>query len=210
VIRMLAASCAVLLTTGALGAHGLDEYVQAMRVAVAMDSVVVHIGLTPGVAVAPAIIEHVDRDGDGLISPAEAEAYGRDVLNDLTLTSDGAPVVLGLTRVDAPPPGELRDGIGTIRIETFARIPATAGARKIVLHNRHRPSQSVYLANALLPESDAITIQRQERNANQQLFRLDYEVAQQRTGGAMWLVVAAALLLLHVRWRARRPIATLS
>ena len=70
-----------------------------------------------------------------------------------------------------------------------------------MLHNRHRPAQSVYLANALLPESDAITIRRQERNANQQIFRLDYEVAQQRTGGAAWLVAAAALLLLHARWR---------
>ena len=104
----------------------------------------------------------------------------------------------------------MRDGIGTIRIEAFGRIPAKVGGREIVLHNQHRPAQSVYLANALLPESDAVTIRRQERNANQQLFRLDYEVAQQGTGGAVWLLAAAALLLLHARWRARRPIATLS
>ena len=200
----------MLLTTSALGAHGLDEYVQAMRVAVAIDSVVVHIGLSPGVAVAPAIIEHVDRDRDGLISPPELEAYGREILSDLTLTSDGTVVALDLTRVEAPPPGEMRDGIGPIRLEAVARVPAKAGTREILLHNRHRPAQSVYLANALLPETDAITIRRQERNATQQLFRLEYEVAQQRTGGAAWLVAAAALLLVHARWRARRPIATLS
>jgi hypothetical protein len=47
-------ACAALLAGSRLDAHGLDEYVQAARVAVSADALVVHLALTPGVAVAPA------------------------------------------------------------------------------------------------------------------------------------------------------------
>jgi hypothetical protein len=143
------------------------------------------------------------------LSPHEAEVYAREVLGDMTLTSDGVARTLALAHVDAPPPGELRDGVGTIRIEAGVRVPMTVGTRTIVLENRHRPDGSVYLANALLPESDAITIRRQQRSADQQLFRLDYDVARSR-GSVVWLGFGAALLLLHARWRLRGAIGTLS
>ena len=209
--RGLALAIVVVLMGSALGAHQIDEYVQATRVSVSRDRIGVLLDLTPGVAVAPSLIEHLDRDGDQHISPLEAEAYGREVLSALTATLDAAALPLRLTRVEVPPAGELRDGVGAIRLEATADAVASAGRHHLTIRNTHRPQQSVYLANALIPAEDDIRIVRQDRDARQQLYGLEYDLAAPRSSATLgWMLAAAAVLALQTRWRRRAAAATLS
>src|SRR5262245_32885407 len=79
-IACLALASAVLTRETRLSAHRLDEYLQATRVMIAADRVTLELDLTPGVAVAPAIFKAIDGDGNGSISPAEADAYAAQVV----------------------------------------------------------------------------------------------------------------------------------
>ena len=185
-------------------AHGLDEYVQALRVGVARDRVALDLGLTPGVVVAANIIARLDADADGRISPFEAERYGHMVIDDLAVSLDGTPLALQLARVDVPPPGEMRDGLGTIRIRAVGPASLRSGRHAIIVRNIHRPEPSSYLANALLPEEDAIRVVRQERDATQQTLTLSVEIAGDQTTVVGWTLAGAALLLLHAGWRTTR------
>jgi hypothetical protein len=191
------------ISTGA-NAHRLDEYLQAARVAVASADIVVHLDLTPGASVAAEIIAALDGDGDGLISPLEAEAYGRAVLADVSASLDGGPLGLTLTRVEVPTEGEMRDGVGTIRIEAAGAPGAERpGPHQFELRNSHRPGSSVYLANALAPQDADIRIVRQQRDVRQQRFTLDYDVRPSKSAAIGWVVAAAASLMALARWRTR-------
>jgi hypothetical protein len=68
----VSASVILLALPAESAAHRLDEYLQAARVSLARDRVTLEVDLTPGAAVTPAIVALVDRDGDAVISPAEA------------------------------------------------------------------------------------------------------------------------------------------
>ena len=59
-------------TAGPACAHRLDEYLQATTVAVTRGHVVLRVRLTPGVAVAPAVLAQIDANGDGALSPPGA------------------------------------------------------------------------------------------------------------------------------------------
>ena len=194
----------LLMTASPARAHGLDEYVQALRVGVATDRVTLDLGLTPGVAIAASLIARLDGDGDGAISPSEAERYGRIVIEDLNVSLDGAPLAFQLGRVDVPPAGEMRDGLGTIRLEATSRVSPRSGGHAIVVRNGHHPDQSSYLANALLPQNDSIRVLRQERDATQQTFTLNVEIAGDRWMAMGWTLGGAALLLMHATWRKTR------
>lgn len=194
----------VLLTSAGANAHRLDEYLQATRVAVASPGVVVHIDLTPGVSVAAEVLALLDGNGDGRVSPLEAEAYGRVVLADVSARLDGEPLGLTLVRVEVPTGGEMRDGVGTIRIEAAGATQAARnGPHQFELRNSHRPGSSVYLANALAPQDTDIRIVRQLRDATQQSFRLDYEVRSSKGAAVGWLMAAATALMALARVRAR-------
>ena len=67
----LGAIAVLLLFPGAALAHRLDEYLQATRLSLAPDRVVLKIDLTPGVEVAPAIFAMITPNRDGRISEAE-------------------------------------------------------------------------------------------------------------------------------------------
>jgi hypothetical protein len=200
--RVAAAVTALLIASPAgLDAHRLDEYLQAARVGVTPSAIVIELSLSPGVAVALDIIAHLDLDGDGRILPREAESYGRRVLAGLSARLDDAPLALVLRRVEVAPPGELREGAGTIRVELEGHAPGRASGHHVFeLTNAHMPEQSVYMANALLPENDLVTIRQQERDPRQQTFRLRYET---RPAGAPvgWLLFGVACLATHVGLR---------
>jgi hypothetical protein len=188
-----------------LDAHRLDEYLQAARVGVSPSAIVIELSLTPGVAIAADILARLDLDGDGRIQPREAESYGRRVLADLNARLDDAPLALTLGRVDVPPPGELRAGVAAIHVELVGDLPGRASGRHVFeLTNTHLAEQSVYMANALLPETDLVTILLQERDPRQQTFRLRYET---RPAGApvTWLFLTGACLAAHVGLRRIRP-----
>lgn len=198
IVAMLSASSAV------VHAHRLDELLQASRVALTPTSVVVHLDLTPGMALASDTISRLDADGDGRVSPLEAEAYGRAVRSDLDARLDGIQLPLTLTRVEVPTRDEMHNGVGTIRLELSAETGGQVSGRHLFeLHNAHRPDRSEYLANALMPDTAAVTILRQERNATQRMFRLHFETHSRAdaSAGAIWLLGGVALLLTHARWR---------
>ena len=75
-------------------AHRLDEYLQATRLGISRDRVVVELDLTPGVLVAAQVFAMIDRDGDARVSPVEIEGYARRVLRDLSLSVDDRPCAI--------------------------------------------------------------------------------------------------------------------
>ena len=183
-------------------AHRLDEYLQAAQVAVSTDRIAITLNLTPGVAVADAIVPRLDLDGDGQILPEEAESYGREVVADLRVSVDSQPLSLTLRRIEVPPIPEFRDGVGTIRIDADAVLPGLAGgAHQLRLDNGHPMPGSVYLANALLPDSEAIRILRQLRDPEQQTLLIDYDLTTTGRIDIVWLVGAVVLLLAHGHMR---------
>jgi hypothetical protein len=211
VIPVIPATLAAIISAAAVvDAHRLDELLQAARVAISPTSVVVHLDLTPGVALAPEVIARVDGDGDGRVSPLEAEAYARAVMRDLDARLDGIQLPLSLKRVEVPTTEEMLGGVGTVRLELAGETGRTApGHHVFELRNLHQPEASAYLANALLPDSADVTILRQERDPTQQQFCLHFEMhARDDASAALWLLGGSAVLLTHARWRVgwrRRP-----
>jgi hypothetical protein len=192
--------CAVILAGARVAeGHALDEYIQALRVGIEPACLSLSLDLTPGVKVAAEIVRRIDGNGDGRFSPAEAETYGRAVIADLALSVDGDAVPLSLLRVEIPLAGELREGQGTIRLQVSA--PSTTGLHRLVVRNGHMPAQSVYLANALLPDTPAVRIVRQSRDVRQQTFFLDYEVRRVRAAGLVWVLIGGAMLTTLARAR---------
>jgi hypothetical protein len=177
--RMVAAAFAVLLAgVRAADAHQLDEYLQATRIAIEPDRIVLEIGLTPGVAVAEQIFASIDRNSDHQISGPEIEAYARTVLGDVVLQFDGQSFPVILARAECPPWSDMREGLGTIRLRATADVPVgTAGHHHLQFSNMHQSRMSVYLANALVPSSRAITISEQRRDVLQRGIRLELDVA---------------------------------
>src|SRR4051812_1427661 len=102
----LAASFAFLLVLLLIptpaGAHRLDEYLQATRVAIERDRVNLDIDLTPGVSIAGQVTAWIDVNRDGEISPLESLRYGRDVLSSLALSFDGATLPVNGLDTQAP------------------------------------------------------------------------------------------------------------
>lgn len=158
--------------------HQLDEYLQAARIALAEDRVVLEMSLTPGVAVAPRVLALIDRDGDGRASSAEIDSYARRVLSDVVLSVDGQTLPMTITRAECPSWEEIRSGAGTIRLEAAAKARAmSSGRHQIRLMNAHEPAISAYLVNALVPSNPAMTITAQRRDVLQHGIELDVDVA---------------------------------
>ena len=183
--------------------HQLDEYLQAARIALAANAVVLEMSLTPGVAVAPRVLALVDGDGDGQASAAEIDAYARQVLRDVVLTVDGQPIPMTVTRAQGASLAEMSAGAGTIRFEALGKIHAlSSGRHQIRLMNTHQPEFSVYLVNALVPSDPAISITAQRRDMLQHSIELDLDVATWHAT-AVWgvLIVGAFAALAGYRQR---------
>lgn len=172
-------------------AHRLDEYLQASRVSLARDQVALEIDLTPGASIAARVVALVDRDGDGRISPLEAEAYGRAVVRDARLEVDGHAVPLTLTRAEASSIEEMREGLGSIRLVAVGSLGQAGGAGHHQLHlrNDHHPESSVYLVNALVPRTRDVVVTAQVRDTHQRDFHLDYDVRPAWSARLMWLTL---------------------
>ena len=174
-MRRLAAS--LLLAIGLAGgasAHRLDEYLQATLIGVTRDGVDVEIGLTPGVAVLPAVMAAIDRNRDGRISPEEERAYAGDVLTDVELEVDGKPVPLRLIDSRFPTVQAMREGMGTIRLN----LRADRAGHELRFENRHLPRVSVYLVNCLASQDKSLLVGRPERDQAQRSIRFAYSFAE--------------------------------
>jgi len=159
-------------------AHRLDEYLQATRISVDTDRIVLSLDLTPGVAVADSLLPMIDKDRDGKISKQEGLAYGQRMLKDLRLSLDDRILVLHLADVFYPTLSELRTGLGVVRMKITAPVAQlAAGRHALSLTNTHLPAISVYLVNALVPKDPAIEITKQTRDEFQKNYCLEFRVS---------------------------------
>jgi len=155
----------------------MDEYLQALLVGIGPDSVTLDLALTPGSGMAGPVARLIDADGDLRISGAEGAAYARSLTGDLDLELDGRRVPLPQPEARFADVEGMRDGTGTSRmIWNVAGTAFKPGEHRLTLHNRHLAGASVYLANALQPESPLISIQGQSRNTNQSELTVLFEV----------------------------------
>jgi hypothetical protein len=167
------------LVASVVSAHRLDEYLQAARLAIDTARVELQLEMTPGVAVAGAIIADLDRNRDGQLSQDEQSAYAGRVLDDVKLEADGRPLRIQLLRSHFPDLKALQNGEGTITLRSTAKLPRlSAGAHRLFFRNAHRLDDSVYMANALVPENARIAIARQRRDPGQRELTIDYLVRQ--------------------------------
>jgi hypothetical protein len=208
----LALLVVALLATADLSAHRRDEYLQAARIAIAPGRVELQLDLTPGIAVANSIVADIDRDGDGVFSGKETAAYVERVVSGIGLDVDGRALQAHVMSANFPPAADaFKNGEGVIQLELEATLPTlTAGAHHLTYRNAHRRDIGVYLANALLPDTDRVAINAQLRDPEQRELTIDYDLreASSRRG---WLLasfgiggVLAAFLLRRLERRVQR------
>lgn len=197
-------ACAFHLT---VSAHVLDQYLQVTQIALAPGGVRVELRLIPGVQVADRICAVIDTDGDGQITTAESQAYERRVWQDIGLEINGVNAPLTLADMQFPTQPEMREGLGTIRL-TYTAAATLSGAdqQQLYFHNDHLPELGVYLVNALMPATNEIKLNEQERDALQRGLRLNFYVTQDgaqsssRWIGGVLLCLCLALIVLQSKY----------
>jgi hypothetical protein len=191
-----------------VSAHRLDEFLQAARIAVERDRVQLEMNLTPGMAIADGVIREIDEDRDGVLSQEEQRAYAGRVLSALTLrVDDSAPLHVQLAGSSFPDVAALRAGDGAIIIRSGAdvsRLPA--GPHRLFFQNRNTAGNSVYLANALVPEDEDVAVTGQARAGDQSQLTIEFVVrgASPSRDQWAWIGVAGALMLAMSLTRRRR------
>lgn len=157
-------------------AHRTDEYLQATLVDIEPGFIRLDISLTPGVETYSTVGPLLDRDNDGELSRKEAAAYAELVRRDLKLSLDGQPLELELQRHQFSILPELRDGTGSIHLELKAWLKGAGYTNHLLSFcNHHLPAISVYLVNAVVPDSPEIQMGRQLRSTNQNEYRISFE-----------------------------------
>jgi hypothetical protein len=190
-------------------AHRLDEYLQATRISVELNRVGIEMDLTPGVAVAERVIQAIDRDHDQNISDAEAAAYAKDIVRDVSLIVDGRPRSLLIEDYRFPTLAEMRSGDGVIRLRATVPLASAAGQRHIAFTNRHMSDMGAYLVNALVPADDRIRIRPPRRDVSQQEFSMDYTIETRPPFFSLLLfAVVLGASALGVLYIAKRRLAT--
>jgi hypothetical protein len=198
----------VLIAGSSTSAHRRDEYLQAARLAIDPDRVHVELDLTPGIAVAEAVLAEIDLDANRSISVAEARAYSDRVLHVVALDVDGVPLGLELLDSAFPTVDAVLKGEGTMRIRAVASMPRLAdGLHHLRYRNAYRSDIGVYLANALVPASDRVTVAAQRRDFDQRDLVVDYMLRGQSTtamrGALSFGITGALILIANVWWRTR-------
>jgi hypothetical protein len=187
-------------------AHVLDEYVQASRIDLQRDGIVIELSLTPGVEIAPMVLGQIDTNRDGALSDQECEGYARRVLRDLSVTVRHRPLTPALVACRCPTYRELRTGVGTIQLRaaTPTRIDMP-GRHRVVYRNAHQAERAAYAVNALVPGIGGVSIASQERDPLQRELRLEYVVTGVAGAGLMgWGMtefVAVGLLVVALMGR---------
>ena len=178
-----------------VSAHRTDEYLQAARLAIDPARVQIELDLTPGIALAETILSDIDRNRDGSLSEEEQRAYGSQVLGALTVEVDGTRVPLQMGVSTFPGTDAVKRGEGMIQLHAAATMPRqTSGVHQLLFRNRHHPDHSVYLANALVPETTQVAVTAQRRDRDQTELTIDYLVrAAPARPASAWLVGGIAL-----------------
>jgi hypothetical protein len=174
-----------------VSAHRHDEYLQAARIAIEPSGIRVELSLTPGIAVADAVIREIDVNGDDVLSPAEQRTYAELVLRRLTVRIDDAVVPLTLAAARFPAPAALRNGDATITLEAGSRSPRLApGAHRIAFRNGNASHGAVYLANALMPDDDQVAIVKLSHAVDQSHLTVGFTVRPPHAWRWLWFGAA--------------------
>src|SRR5580658_7920120 len=121
--RLVLSSATILLLGVSASAHRLDEYLQATIISVEKDRVQAEMRLVPGIAISSFVLNGIDTNRDGVISPEEQQSYAERVLRDLSLSMDGYILKPQLTSAQFPGVEEMREGLGEIHIGFSADLP---------------------------------------------------------------------------------------
>ena len=160
-----------------VSAHRTEDYLQAARIGLEPDNVLITLDLTPGVAVADSFIGALDHDRDGSLSTDEQRGYVRQVVSALTVEIDKRPLQPRVVSWSFPELSAFRRGEGTIRLKVQATLPrVSAGSHQLFFRNTHMADHSAYLANALVPESPRVAVTAQRRASDQRELTIEYTV----------------------------------
>jgi hypothetical protein len=185
--------------------HRLDEYLQGTLISVEKNRVHAEMTLTPGVAVFPVLLAEMDANRDGVISEAEQRAYAGRVLRDLSLTIDGRRLTPQLLSTQFAGLGQMKDGLGEIRIEFAADLPPGGPNRRIVFENHHYRLIAAYQVNCLVPRDPDIRIAAQKRNYLQSIYQLEYvQAGVSKVSGGGWLGAFGLALFLRFAYLSAR------
>ena len=135
---------------------------------------------------ADAIIGDIDLDRDGSLSSDEKRAYVGRVLDTLQLRVDDETLQAASHNASFPELAEFRRGDGTIRITLAASIAQTPGNHRVFFRNDYRHDVSVYLANALVPDSNRIDVTAQHRDGDQRELTIEYLVRPANAASIPW------------------------
>jgi len=186
-----------------VSAHRREDYLQAARIDLAADGVLITLDLTPGIAVAESFVAALDHDRDGSLSAEERRGYAGQVVRALEVEIDERPLPLRALSWSFPELEAFRRGEGTIRLEILATLPrVSAGFHQLLFRNAHLAGHSAYLANALVPKSPRVTVTAQRRDRDQSELTIEYTVDTDAPGATLaWVLGPLAAALLMVRFR---------
>jgi hypothetical protein len=198
-----AALALIAAVSAALGvnvsAHRRDEFLQAARIGIAPDRVHLEMNLTAGIAVADGVIAGIDGDGDGLLSPIEKHGYAQHVASRVTLRVDDLPPLrLSVADASFPTAAAMRAGEAAIRLSLEAAMPPLGiGAHRVRFSNNNATKDSVYLANALVPDDDQVAVTGQARDFDQRELIIEFAVREppRSIRLSLWIGLASALAL---------------
>jgi hypothetical protein len=161
-----------------VSAHRSEDYLQATRIGLEPDRVLITLDLTPGIAVAESVIAALDHDGDGALSTDEQRGYAGQVLSALKVVIDEQPLRPRVVSWSFPELSAFQRGEGTIRLKIQAALPRmSAGSHRLLFRNAHMAGHSAYLANALVPESARLAVTAQRRDSGQSELTIEYTLS---------------------------------
>jgi nickel/cobalt transporter (NicO) family protein len=167
--------CILLLPAAPAAAHPLDVYLQATYLTVSPTALTVEMDLSPGVLVAPRIIQQLDANSDREISKMEARRYLGQVVQDAVVRVDDRSMPLTVTKVHVPPYATIQAGYGTMRVfGTTSRTAVTTGQHQVFFRNGFSDVEVTYQVNAFVAEGAPITLEDQRRDATQRAATVSY------------------------------------
>ncbi len=162
-----------------MAAHPVDEVAQGAYITLAPGEVRIELDITPGPAVAGALLRSLDTNADRRVTDEEARAYAERVLKQSTLTLDGVAVSWTMKRVRVPPYANLEQQGDTLKIYGLAKRADRAGVHSLTYQNRYAPAQGWCIANVFLaPDAHRrYEVSAQEHSDDGRLLTVRYTMA---------------------------------
>lgn len=102
--------------SGGAGAHPHHDTDQQVMLSLGLARADIVLAVVPGTEDGPSFAAHLDADGNGAVSDAEADAFARLLLAGVDLSVDGQPVPLAASDLELPPLHSLAAGEAGLRL----------------------------------------------------------------------------------------------